>query len=287
MKGTMDKKQKEALVLAMLEKGESYRDIVQKAKVSPNTIKAISNRAGLDESTSISSRAFELYVQQKTPIEVAIALNLEAEKAINYYHEYFMLLGITEFTKTYLQVKDNPWPFINLVNLVQNSRIGDSEVVELLRIANGYLPRVRLEYDRVKEEIYSSKAELNSWKAAVSNEVRVYQDFCNRNLALKNREDELQSSVNDLEAKEAELQKTTTELQHPAEVHENNVYNDNLNLEIKQEDVIFTNDIFIPPSNMVIDYHSNKDEMHYHSQVETSSRRLIFDTKDLFKCQQE
>ena len=40
----MDKKQKEALVLAMLEKGESDRDITQKANVSPNTIKAISNR---------------------------------------------------------------------------------------------------------------------------------------------------------------------------------------------------------------------------------------------------
>ena len=136
----MDKKQKEALVLAMLEKGESYRDIAQKAKVSPNTIKMIANRAGLDESTSISSRAFELYVQQKTPVEVAIALNLEAEKAINYYHQYFMLLGITEFTKAYLQVKDNPWPFVNLVKLTQNSRMRDGEVVELLKIANGYLP---------------------------------------------------------------------------------------------------------------------------------------------------
>jgi transcriptional regulator len=101
----MDKKQKEALVLAMLEKGESYRDIVQKAKVSPNTIKAISNRAGLDESTSISSRAFELYVQRKTPLQVACELNLEADKAIHYYHEYFMLLGITEFTKLYIQIK--------------------------------------------------------------------------------------------------------------------------------------------------------------------------------------
>ena len=95
----MDKKQKEALVLAILEKGESYRDIARKARVSPNTIKAIANRAGLDETTSICSRAFELYVQQKTPVEVAIALNLEAEKAINYYHQYFMLLGITEFTR--------------------------------------------------------------------------------------------------------------------------------------------------------------------------------------------
>ena len=173
----MDKKQKEALVLAMLEKGESYRSIAQKAKVSPNTIKMLANRAGIDETTSISSRAFELYVQQKTPVEVAIALNLEAEKAINYYHQYFMLLGITEFTKAYLQVKDNPWPFVDLVKLTQNSGIRDGEVVELLKIANGYLPRVRLEYDRLKEEKSSLEAELNSWKAELSNAVRIYQQF--------------------------------------------------------------------------------------------------------------
>ena len=99
--------------------------------MSPNTIKAVLNKAGLDQTASVSSRAFELYVQQKTPLEVAIALNLKAKEAIDYYHEYFMLLNITEFTKVYLQIKDNPWPFVNLVKLAQNSRISDGEVVEL------------------------------------------------------------------------------------------------------------------------------------------------------------
>ena len=227
----MDKKQKEALVLAML---ESYRDIAQKAKVSPNTIKAISNRGGLDEVTSISSRAFEFYVQQKTPVEVAIALNLETEKAINYYHQYLMLLGITEFTKAYLQVKDIIWSFVNLVKLVQNSGISDREVVELLRIANGYLPGVRLEYDRFKAENSLLQAELNSWKAELNNIARTYQQFVDRNIALKRREDELQQNVNKLEAKEIELLKTTIELQqHLAELQENNAYN--LNLEVKQD----------------------------------------------------
>ena len=69
----MNKKQKEALVLALAEKGETYREITKKAGVSPKTIKAVLNKAGLDESTSMSSRVFELYVQQKTPVEVAIA----------------------------------------------------------------------------------------------------------------------------------------------------------------------------------------------------------------------
>src|ERR671919_1187325 len=159
----MNKKQKEALVLALAEKGETYREITKKAGVSPNTIKAVLNRAGLDESTSISSRAFELYVQQKTLIEVAIALNLEAEKAIQYYREYFMLLGITEFTRVYLQVKNNPMGFVQLFELSQKLGMGDSEVAELLKIANGYLPRIRLEYDRLREENSALEAGVNSW----------------------------------------------------------------------------------------------------------------------------
>jgi hypothetical protein len=279
----MDKKQKEALVLALLEKGESYRDIAQKAKVSPNTIKAISNRAGLDKTTSISSRAFELYSQQSfpSPLIAAIQLGLKTEEAIRYHQEYFMLLGLTEFTKIYIQIKDNPWPYVNLVNLFQKARIGEGEVVELLKIANGYLPRVRLEYDRLNEEINLSKAELNSWKAATINEVRLYQDFCDRNLALKKREDELQLSISKLDTKKAELQNTGLG-ESLSEFQGNKTCNTNVNLEVEQKEVIPMNDVFISPPNR-ISSHPNENEMLYsHSQVGPSSRTLVFDTKDLF-----
>ena len=269
----MDKKQKEALVLAMLEKGEPYRSITQRAKVSPNTIKMIANRAGLDESTSISSRAFELYVQQKTPVDVAIALNLEAEKAVNYYHQYFMLLGITEFTKAYLQVKENPWPYVNLAKLVQNAKIGEGEVGELLKIANGYLPRVRLEYDRLKEEKSSLQAEINSWRTELNNIARTYQQFVDRNIELKKREDELQHSINELEAKKIELQETTDSNQHVGEFQETNA-----GLEMEQEIIMLMNDLSTPPPNIANSYHQNENEIfHYPSQVEPSSRTFIFD----------
>jgi hypothetical protein len=198
MKGTMDKKQKEALVLAMLEKGESYRDIAQKAKVSPNTIKAISNRAGLDESTSISSRAFELFSEGKTPLEVAITLNLKAEDAIRYHQEYFMLLGCTEFTKVYLQIKDNPWPYVNLVNLAQNSKMSDDDILELLEISKGHLPRVRLEYDRLK-------AEINSLKAKKLNLLNEHQRQCDEISNLYTEIDCLQSVLGKLRHEEAAL----------------------------------------------------------------------------------
>ena len=56
------------------------------------------------------------------------------------------------------------------------------------------------------------------------------------------KEDELQLSINELEAKEIELQKATIELQqHLAELQEYNIYHDDLNPEVKQEDIISTN----------------------------------------------
>jgi hypothetical protein len=203
---TLDKKQKEALVLAMLEKGESYREIAQKAKVSPNTIKAISNRAGLDETTSITSRVFELYSQDKTPLEVAIALGLKADDAINLHREYFKLLGCTEFTKVYLQIKDNPWAYVNLVRLAQESRMSDEDVVELLKIAKAHLPRVRLEYDRLK-------AELNSLEDENRNSAKEQQRLCDEISEMRTIVDQLQLSIRESRDENSKLELQKIKLQ--------------------------------------------------------------------------
>jgi chromosome segregation ATPase len=160
---------------------------------------------------------------------------------------------------------------LNLVNLVQKARMGDGEVVELLKIANGYLPRVRLEYDKVKEEKNSLEAELSSKKAELNNTARTYQQFVDRNVELKRREDELLLSVGELEARERELQKTTTELeQRLSGLRENNACNDNLNLKVKQEEAIHMNDVFIPPSSMEFDYRRPNGNF-YASQYSRSS----------------
>jgi chromosome segregation ATPase len=113
----------------------------------------------------------------------------------------------------------------------------DGEIVELLKIANGHLPRVRLEYDRLK-------AELNSLKAEIRNSVQIYQQFCDRNLELKKREDELQLTINELETKKTELQKTRFN-DSLSQLQENNADTTNLNPEVKQEGVISTNDVLI------------------------------------------
>jgi hypothetical protein len=265
----MDKKQKEALIIALAEKGKTYREITQEAGVSPNTIKAVLNRAGLDESTSIHSRAFELFSEGKTPLQVAITLNLEAETAIQYHQQYYMLLGCTEFTKVYLQIKDNPWPYVNLVQLAHKSGISDDKVIELLEIAKGHLPRVRLEHDRILSDLNSRKAELNSI-------TRTYQQFCDRNMIFKNREDELRNTINELEAKKIELLKSLLQ----SEYHNNDTYNTNLILKARLEEIISTSGVSIQRSNI---YNDNNEMPHSPPMVEPSSRKLFFDTNDFFQ----
>ena len=98
-------------------------------------------------------------------------------------------------------------------------------------------------------------------------------------MELKKREDELQHSINELEAKKTELQETTADSnQHVTEFQETNA-----DLEMEQEIVMLMNDLSTPPPNIAISYHQNENEMpHYPSQVESTSRTLICDTKDLF-----
>jgi hypothetical protein len=115
-------------------------------------------------------------------------------------------------------------------------------------------------------------------KAETNNAVRTYQDFCDRNVELKKREGELQLSISELENKQTELQKTTLN-ESLSEFQEN----DDFNLEVKEEEVISMLNVLTQQPNMAIDFHPTENNiLHYPPQVESSSRTLIFDTKDLY-----
>jgi len=202
-----DRKRREGLVVALYEKNKTYREIARELRMSPTSIKATLNKAGLDQSTTLASSAYELFSNDKTPLEVAISLNVAADEAIKYHQQYYMLLGCTEFTKVYLQIKDNPWAYVNLVKLALNSGMGDDKVIELLKIANGHLPRVQLEYDRLK-------AELNSLEDEKSNSTEDYHRLCNEISGMKTTVDQLQLTIRESKAEKAKLELQKIRLQN-------------------------------------------------------------------------
>ena len=75
-------------------------------------------------------------------------------------------------------------------------------------------PRIRLEYNRVNTEI-------NSYKAQLSNIIRTYQDFCDRNLELKMTEDELLLRAGELESVNYRRLFSTIVEKHISKLHEN------------------------------------------------------------------
>jgi predicted HTH domain antitoxin len=48
---TSERERRERLVIELYQEGKTYRDIAQTVRMSPNTMKAILSRAGLDQST--------------------------------------------------------------------------------------------------------------------------------------------------------------------------------------------------------------------------------------------
>ena len=138
---------------------------------------------------------------------MAITLGLKSEETLRYHHQYYMLLGCTEFTKVYLQIKDNPWAYVNLVQLIQNAGMGNGEVEELLKIAKGHLPRVGLEYDRLK-------AELSSLEDEKSDSAKDYHRLCNEILGMEITVDQLQLTIRESIAEKAKLELQKIRLQN-------------------------------------------------------------------------
>src|SRR6185437_8079870 len=87
---------KEMLVLDLYyNQDKTYRQIAKEAKICPREIKTIIDKKDkemeLSQSTCVSSQAFSLFLQGKTPIQVAITLNLKEPEVYELYKQYWSL----------------------------------------------------------------------------------------------------------------------------------------------------------------------------------------------------
>src|SRR5215212_11351145 len=102
--------EKERLVLDLYNQGKTYREISKVARISPRDIGVILNKVIEDKAEgikqqddaeenrqqeqqhlSLSAQAYKLFSDRKTPLEVAIALNLGESGATKLYKEYWKL----------------------------------------------------------------------------------------------------------------------------------------------------------------------------------------------------
>jgi hypothetical protein len=89
----LTRQEKEKLVLDLYyNQNKSYHQIAKEARICPRDIKAILDKrvkeVELKQSMSVSSQAYKLFLQGKSLLEVAIALNLRDAQVTELYKEY-------------------------------------------------------------------------------------------------------------------------------------------------------------------------------------------------------
>jgi len=100
----------------------------------------------------LSSQAYKLFSEGKSPVQLAIELNIRASEAIIFQREYWGLEGLHSLNRIYEEVKDDTWHFVNLCKSVKAAGVGTPRVLVLLKVANNDLPAVELRYERLKRE---------------------------------------------------------------------------------------------------------------------------------------
>ena len=153
----LTRKEREELVLDLyFNQNKTMREIAKIARMSPRDIKPIIDKA-IDEKErqahkSLAVQAYELFSKGMTLLQVTIDLNLNQTQATAYHGDYLKIVGLDNITKIYQELQDGVWYFVKLCKEAKAAKMGISQVINLLRIANNYLPSVEHRYNELQKE---------------------------------------------------------------------------------------------------------------------------------------
>jgi ABC-type antimicrobial peptide transport system permease subunit len=165
MSSIRTREEKERLVLDLYNQGKTIREIAKEVKMSFRDIGVILNKAVEEKAEelkeqheeiqqlSVSSQAYKLFSERKTPLEVAIALNLRESEATKFYKEYWKLKQLHNLNMVYEEVEGDLDPFLKLHKLSKAKGMGVKQVVDLLQIANNDLPAVEKRFKRLSNDV--------------------------------------------------------------------------------------------------------------------------------------
>jgi transposase len=167
----MTRQERERLVLNLYNQGKTIREIAKEVRMSFRDIGVILNKVieekdkelkeeqdnidsekNQEQQLSLSTQAYKLFSEGKTPLQVAIALNLGESEATKFYKEYWKLKQLHNLNMVYEEVKGDIAPFLKLHRLSKAAGMSARHVTNLLEIANTDLPDIQRRYERLKRE---------------------------------------------------------------------------------------------------------------------------------------
>jgi transposase len=200
MSSIRTRQERERLVLDLYNQGKTIREIAKEVRMSFRDIGVILNKTfkektevskeqrqdnnGVENNQqelhlSLAAQAYKLFSDRKTPLEVAIALNLRESEATKFYKEYWKLKQLHNLSMVYEETKGNLEPFLKLYKLSKAAGMSARHVINLLEIANTNLPDIQRKYERLKREV--STLEFNKQQSNIA------LSYFNNQIEMKNK----------------------------------------------------------------------------------------------------
>jgi hypothetical protein len=188
----LTREEKERLVIDLYNRRTPIRVIAKEAGMSFRDIGAIKKKAeeekeakqGQLQQTFASTQAYKLFSEGKSPVQVAIALNIREPEVARFYVEYWKLRQHHSLSRIYEEIKDDIGYFVRLYILARVARMDTPNVIRLLEIANNDLPSVEYRCERRKRD-------LDSLGADNRNSARLFQELTDQIATLHKRLDSI------------------------------------------------------------------------------------------------
>jgi transposase len=170
----LNKHQKKALVMELYNQGKTRRQIAETVHMSFKDIADIINEyTGEDKQVnkpekSKDSRAFELFLQGKQSVEVAIELDMPADQVEELHVQYWRLSKLDDLEELYYEAGYSLPLLLRLHNILKDKRITkDKDISDLIELANDGLPNLRAKFEMLLNQV----TVLENEKTALSTEI--------------------------------------------------------------------------------------------------------------------
>jgi len=139
---TLDMTRKKEYVIQLWKAGRTVRQIAELVHMSFRDIGAITNKAKLQaerergyaaedtQPKSPESQAFKLFSEGKSPVEIAILLDLAADRVRAIYREYWEQSGRYELAQIYEEARYNLANLLKLHKIVKDLGLNEKEIIK-------------------------------------------------------------------------------------------------------------------------------------------------------------
>ena len=163
----MNLEEKKNLVAQLYQEGKTQREIAKTAHMSVRDISRIIRKLeGIPEEKSIETQALDLFYQGKKPIEVAVGLNLNAQKTSKMYKDYLKLNNFHKLVLLCEGINDNLSLFLKLYYAIIQNGIKPNEIANLVKNSNE-LTKLKIAIQMKRNELYFIEEKIRQYQAQI------------------------------------------------------------------------------------------------------------------------